>query len=197
MSKQLRKQSIDDEKAIMYNNIMEQPKNIQPTKICKTWFIERGDGKVFACDEPEAWNLMRNKSNWQRSDFKIIGVSDGQTYATALKDASKEKATIDNLIANKSTELTRYLTTLDKFKFDELLEDTNEKVIKVKGIIDGIQKEIDDLHTKFAKGFQDVVDKAFNAELDKARGNIEMPRNQDIMTPNGDRDLIMRNMPNR
>lgn len=176
---------------------MEQPKNIQPTKIGKTWFIERGDGKVFACDEQEAWNLMRNKGNWQRTDFKIIGVSDGQTYTTALKDAIKEKETIDALISQKATELTRYLNTLDKFKFDELLEDTDEKVIRVKGIIAGIQKEIDDLNAKFSKGFQDVVDKAFNAELESARGKIEMPTNHDVYTPNGDRDLIMRNMPRR
>lgn len=174
---------------------MEQPKNLKPTKIGKTWFIERGDNKVFACDEQEAWNLVRNKSNWQRQDFKIIGVSDGQTYVNALKEATKEKETIDALIAQKSTELTRYLNTLDKFKFDELLEDDNEKVLKVKAIIKGIEKEIDDLNAKFAKGFQDVVDKAFNAELEKARGNIEMPSNHDIFTPNGDRELIMRNMP--
>lgn len=174
---------------------MEQSKNVQPTKVGKTWFIERGDGKVFACDEQEAWNLVRNRSNWQRQDFKIVGVSDGQTYVKALQEATKEKENIDNLIAQKSTEMTRYLSTLDKFKFDELLEDSNEKVVKVKAIIDGIQKEIDELNTQFSKGFQDVVDKAFNAELEQARGHIEQPTNHDIFTPRGDRDLIMRNMP--
>lgn len=169
----------------------------QPTKVGKTWFIERGDGKVFACDEEEAWNTLRNRSNWQRQDFKIVGVSDGRGYVDALQSASKEKAQVDALISTKSTEMTRYLNTLDRFKFEELLEDSNEKVVKVKGIIAGLQKEIDELNQKFAKGYQSVVDKAFKDELERARGHIEYPQNQDIKTPAGSRDTILRSMPTK
>lgn len=172
---------------------MENEKT-QPTKVGKTWFIERGDGKIFACDELEAWNTMRNRSNWQRQDFKIIGVSDGSKYVESLKNATKEKEIIDGQIATKSSEMTRYLNTLDKFKFDQLLDDTDEKVIKVKAIISKLQKEIDELNKKFAEGYQSIVNKAFNEELERARGHIEFPQNQDIKTPGGSRDVILRNM---
>lgn len=173
---------------------MENEKT-QPTKIGKTWFIERGDGKIFACDEQEAWNTLRNRSNWQRQDFKIVGVSDGTKYVESLKSATKEKEIIDSKISEKSAEMTRYLNTLDKFKFDQLLEDTDEKVVKVKGIISGLQKEIDELNKKFAEGYQSIVNKAFDEELAIARGHIEFPQNQDVKTPGGSRDIILRNMP--
>jgi len=169
--------------------------NTKPTKVGKTWFIERGDGKVFACDEEEAWNTMRNRSNWQRQDFKIIGVSDGTQYVESLKNATKEKEIIDGQIATKSSEMTRYLNTLDKFKFDQLLDDTDEKVVKVKGIISELQREVDELNKKFSEGYQSIVNKAFNEELERARGHIEFPQNQDVKTPGGSRDIILRNMP--
>jgi len=169
----------------------------KPTKIGKTWFIERGDGKIFACDEQEAWNTLRNRSNWQRQDFKIIGVSDGTKYVESLKNATKEKELIDAQISTKSAEMTRYLNTLDKFKFELLLDDTDEKVAKVKAIISGLQKEIDELNKQFSQGFQSIVNKAFDEELARARGHIEYPQNQDIKTPGGSRDIILRNMPTR
>lgn len=175
---------------------MEQNNQSQPpTKIGKTWFFERGDGKVIACGEQEAWNLLRNKSNWQRNDFKMIGVSDGTTYVNALKEAGLAKAQNEAKVAEKNTEITRYLNTLDKFKFELLLDDKDEKVVKVKGIIDGLKKEVSDLTQEFSKGQQEIVNRAFEAELSRARGNMEMPSNQDIATPKGDRERILRNMP--
>lgn len=170
-------------------------KNTPPTKVGKTWFLERGDGKIFACEEREAWNTLFNRSNWQRSDFKIIGVSDGKTYVEAIRNASNDRVKTDALIAQKSTELTRYLNTLDKFKFEELLEDKDEKVVRVKGIIEGIKKEIEELNKQFSKGYQSVVDRAFKEELEKARGHIEYPSNQSVSTPHGSRDVILRNLP--
>jgi hypothetical protein len=173
---------------------MEKEKT-QPTKVGKTFFIERGDGKIFAMDELEAWNTLNNRSSWQRNDFKLIGTSDGQTYVQTIKSAGLEKNKNDSLINEKSAELTRYLATLDKFKFELLLEDSDEKVVKVKGIIKGLQDEIAEINKEFSKGHQDIIDKAFKAELEKARGNIIYPENQNISTPRGDRDVIMRNMP--
>lgn len=174
---------------------MEENKSQPPTKVGNNWFFERGDGQIITCEENEAWNLMRNKSNWQRQDFKFLGMSDGKTYVETIKTAQAEKNRVEGLVAQKSSELTRYLDTLDKFKFEQLLDDSDEKVVKVKGIIAGIQKEIDLLNQEFSKGYQDVVNKAFNAELEKAKGNMIMPQNQDIMTPKGDREAIIRNMP--
>lgn len=173
----------------------ESQKNL-PTKVVKTWFFERGDGKIFSTDEKEAWGILRNKSNWMRTDFKIIGVSDGQTYVKTIKSADKERQLTDSKVNEKTAELNRYLATLDKFKFEMLLEDTDEKVVKVKGIIKGIQDEITELQSKFSKGFQDIINMAFEAELAVARGHIEMPSNFDVITPNeADRRIIMNNLP--
>jgi len=175
----------------MDNENKSQP----PTKVGKTWFLERGDGKVFACEEKEAWNTLKNRSNWQRGDFKIIGVSDGKNYVESIKQATANKQLVDAKISEKSAELTRYLNTFDKFKFELLLDDTDEKVVKVKSIINGLKSEIEELSKQFSKGYQDIVDKAFKEELERARGHIEMPTNQDVFTPKGDRDTIMRNLP--
>lgn len=175
----------------MDNENKSQP----PTRVGKTWFLERGDGKVFACEEREAWNTLKNRGNWQRGDFKIIGVSDGKQYVESIKKATADKQIVDAKIAEKSSEMTRYLNTLDKFKFEQLLDDGDEKVVKVKGIIDGLKKDIAELNSQFSKGYQDIVDRAFKEELERAKGHIEMPSNQDIFTPKGDREVIMRNMP--
>jgi len=172
---------------------MEQYKS-QPTKIGKTWFIERGDGSVFACNELEAWNTMNNRSNWQRQDFKIIGVSDGTGYVKSLQQATQEKVRIDGLINEKSSELTRFLNTYDKFRFDEILPDTDDKVVRVKAIIANLGKDIAELNKQFAGGYQSIANKAFKEELEKARGHIEYPSNQDIMTPRGDKEKILRMM---
>lgn len=167
----------------------------KPTKITKTWFFERGDGKIFATGEEEAWGLLKNRSNWTRNDFKMIGVSSGMTYLKTIQSAEAEKKRVDEQVAEKTTELNRYVSTLDKFKFELLLDDADEKVVKVKGIIRGLQREINDLQAQFSKGYQDIVNKAFEAELAEARGHIEMPGNHDIKTPNkADRDVILRNI---
>lgn len=167
----------------------------KPTKITKTWFLERGDGKIFACSELEAWNTLRHKGNWQRNDFKIIGVSDGSEYVRVMKSATNENTKIENEISVKSTDLTRYLNTLDKFKFELLLEDTDEKVVKVKGIIENLKKEIETLSKQVSLDKQSIFNKAFEAELAKAKGHIEFPQNQDIATPRGDRETILKNLP--
>jgi hypothetical protein len=104
-------------------NVQVEKKYLQPTK---TWFMERGDGKIFACEEIEAWELLRNKSNWRRNDFKIIGVSDGLIYAQAVNEAS-------NLIDKQQ------------------------------------------IQNRLRRGFEE--------ELEKARGNIEFPTNQNVTTP--------------
>ena len=174
---------------------MKENNTQPPTKVGKTWFFERGDGKIIACGEGEAWNLTRNKSNWQRNDFKLIGVSDGTTYVKALQDAGAEKLRVDAEIQKKNDDLNRYINTLDRFKFELLLDDTDEKVVKVKGIIDGIKREVSTLTQEFSKGQQEIIDRAFKAELEQARGKLQMPSNQDVFTPRGDRERILRNMP--
>ncbi len=171
--------------------------NNQPsTKIVKTWFIQRGNNEkdVFACDEQEAWNLFQNKSNWARKDFKIVGVSSGETYYKALKESQSEVSKIQGEVANLSRDLTRYLDTKDNLKFKELLPDTDEKMVRVNALIKELQDKIDEKNKILNNSQRYVVDKAFQAELAVARGNIEYPTNYDVMTPLGDRERILKQL---
>jgi hypothetical protein len=175
---------------------MEEKKTQPPTKVGKTWFMEKENGEVFAIDEAGAWDLLhQNANSMYRRRYKIVGVSDGQTYVQMIKNANNEKATIESQIAEKNRELTRYYETFDKFKFEELLEDTDPKVIRVKEITTRLQTELSELNSNFANINKVIVSKAFNAEFEKAKGNIEMPSNCDIITPNqADRNKILKSL---
>lgn len=164
---------------------IKNTEGVAPTKITKTWFIQRGqDPKdIFACGEQEAWGLFHNRSNWMRRDFKIIGVSDGMTFLRIMKDSESLKFNLEKKVKELSTELTRYLKTYDKLKYEDLLEDTDPKMIKVKGITDGIQADLDKANAELQDIVTNVTLKAFNAELEVARGHIEHPKNHDIFTP--------------
>jgi hypothetical protein len=170
--------------------------NQPPTKINKTWFIQRGDNPndIFACEEQEAWGLFQNRTNWMRRDFKIIGVSDGSTYVKVLNESKGEVDKAQSEVASLSRDLTRYLDTKDNLKFKELLPDTDEKMIRLNGLIKELEDKIEEQNKILNNAQKYMVDKAFKAELEIARGHIEMPSNFDVMTPNGDRDRILRQL---
>jgi len=171
--------------------LSEQPKQVQSTKVEKTWFLERENGETIAVCENEAYSLT-HPSQINAKRFKIIGTSSGKTYVEILKSAGIEKQELENKVRTLSSDITRYLTTLDKFKFEELLEDTDPKVIRVKEIMSKLQTEIDESNKGLANIQKLVVDKAFNAELEVARGNIEQPRNNDVICPGGNADKVLR-----
>lgn len=159
----------------------------------ETWFIERGDGYVFACDEAEAWGLFNNRSNWMRRDFKIIGVSDGKTYFNHIKENRNRAAKLSQEINDLKQTIQKYLNTEDKFRFELLLDDTDEKVIKAKGLREGAQTELAEKEKQLANINQVVIKEAFNLELSKARGNIRMPSNHDVIVPNSaDRNKVLK-----
>ena len=162
-----------------------------PTKVEKTWFMEKDDGSIIAVSETEAYALT-HPTQFNSKRFKIVGVSDGKIYVSVMKQAGKEKQELENKVKALSSDITRYLNTLDKFKFEELLEDTDPKVIKVREIMDKLQAEIDLANDGLANIQKLVVDKAFNAELEVARGHIELPRNNDVFTPGGNADKVLR-----
>lgn len=174
------------------NKIEQMP----PTKIGKTWFIQRGENPndIFACQEQEAWGLFHNRSNWMRRDFKIIGVSNGQTYIKVMNDAGNFKAGLEKKVTELSREITMYGQTYNKLKYEELMTDKSPKVKKLKGIMDALNAELDKANAELKDIQKTVVEKAFNAELEVARGNIEHPSNHDVITPAGSRDTILRNL---
>ena len=165
-----------------------------PTKIGKTWFIKRGDGFIFACQEQEAWGLFHNRTEWMRHDFKIIGVSDGKTYVRIIKESANNKVNLERQVAELSREVTRYLKTYDKMKYEDLLADSNPKVKKLKKILDEKNAELDKVNSELNDIQRKVIQKAFDAELEVARGHIEHPSNQDVFTPAGNKDKILKTL---
>lgn len=170
--------------------------NTQPTKVGKTWFIQRGNNPedIFACDEQEAWGLFNNRTNWMRRDFKIIGVSDGTTYVRTIKKANAEINQLQQEVAVLSRDLTRYLDTRDTLKFKELLPETDEKMVRVSGLIKELEDKLAEKNKILNNAQKYVVDRAFKAELEVARGKIEHPSNFDVFTPNGNRDKILKQL---
>ena len=174
-----------------------------PTKIEKTWFMERENGEIIAVGEVEAYSLTHpTQPNAKR--FKIVGTSDGKTYASMLKSAGIEKQTLQNQIRAKSTEITRFLNASDTLtmdikvaektpNFDQIiLTEMKNKLTGIQGVIVDLQTEIDKLNEGLANIQKLVVDKAFNAELEIARQHIEQPRKNDVYTPGGNSDEVRR-----
>jgi len=161
----------------------------------KTWFFQRGDGNIFACGETEAWNLLNNQSNWARRDFVMLGMSDGELYFEMLKSS---RTKVSELLEEKGTltvDRDKYLATEDRLRFKELKDENDEMVIKVVGILKDLNKKIGEIDEKLKTFNQDSINEAFNAELEKARGNMIKPDNQDIVTPTQkDREKILNNI---
>lgn len=178
---------------------MDNTQNAQDSKPRKTWFIERtGDGFIFATDEIDAWNLLTDKSTWRRHDFKIIGVSNGETYFKILKTGNAELATLQEERAAISRDLQKYLQTEDRLRFTELKDDSDEMVIKVKGLIADLNKKLEEVDNKIQNFNSLIVKKAFDAELEIAKGTIEFPSNQNVISPvESDKKKILQLLENR
>lgn len=148
----------------------------------KTWFFERGDGKVIACEEKEAWQICYNRSTWKRRDFRILGTSDGTTYNRIVKESMTEAHALAPEIEKKKTELTRYMKGEEDLLLNEVVDmegdpsDTvNEankaKVIRLRTIINRIHKELDEMESRYKSVTSSVVKHATEAELEVAKSN--------------------------
>lgn len=144
------------------------------------FFIERGDGFVFACGEKEAWNTLRNRSNWQRTDFKIIGTSDGSTYKKIVSGAKAEKAAIQADMASFKDKLERYTEAEEKMLYTELLDENDPKVLRVRELKEKVKQEMTPVEKRLKEFSTDLVSKAFAAELEVAKLTPRMPKNQDV-----------------
>lgn len=161
----------------------------------KTWFFQRGDGKVFATGESEAWGILHDRSNWARRDFTMLGMSDGHTYFKIIKEAKKEAQALIEEKEQLSINKTKYLQTEDRMRFTELLDEDDPKLIKVMTLIADVDKRIEEINDKLSDFNKATIEKAFDAELEKAKGNMARPSNADIITPNSkDREKILNNL---
>lgn len=167
----------------------------------KTWFIIRlGDDMIFPVEEKEAWDILNNRSNWKRHDFKFIGCSDGTTYQ---RIAAEGLATADRLapeIQAVQQELARYVQLQDRLMLEEIIdmegdpsdvqnEENKKKVQRLKTIIDRLQAKLEALETEHRGATAGIVKRATDAELEVAKANWavkkEWPRtDMNIFTPN-------------
>lgn len=157
-----------------------------PTKVTKTWFLEKEDGEIFPVNEKGAWNILygQNRNNLYSRRYKIIGVSDGKTYVEMMKSGQAKKVETQAEVDSLSNSLQRYLNSLDRLKFDDFREDDDERVIRANKIIAETEAKLADAKERLANIDRTIVQDAYNAELEIARGHIEKPENQDIITPN-------------
>jgi len=159
-----------------------------PTKVTKTWFLEKENGEIFPVNEKAAWNTLygQNRNNLYSRRYKIVGVSDGKTYVEMLKQGQSKKAETEAEVAELSKTLQRYLNSLDRLKFDEFLEEDNDKVKRANKLIKETEAKLNKAQARLANIDRTIITEAYEAELEKARGNIEQPQNQDVYTPNAD-----------
>lgn len=167
----------------------------------KTWFFKRQTGEILAVEEKAAHQLLRNpqrvltERGFRTLDYDLIGVSDGKTYAKVVQEEKSRLSGVKQQINSKKNDFRRYVKMLERFKFEEFLEDTDPKVQRARVIIDKEQVELDKLEEEYRNGFKTISDTAFNAELEVARGNIEEPTNFSVITPvSRDRAKILKQL---
>lgn len=174
----------------------------------KTWFFERmGDGKIFACEEMEAWQICYNKSTWKRRDFRLVGSSDGTTYNKIVKEMMQEAHQLAPKIEEKKKELLRYqkaeedlimnqAVDMEGDPSDKVNEENKGKVLRLRTIMDRIHGELDMLEDRYKEVTASVVKHATEAEIEVAKANqakriaegldVDWPdQNLNIITPAG------------
>ena len=176
----------------------------------KTWFFERGDGFIFAAEEPEAWEIMYNRSTWKRRDFKMLGVSDGTTYKSIVSKGKSRAIALQNEVEAKLKEMQQYQKALNRLLIDEAvdMEDPTDpvnvanigKVKRLQTIIGRMEKELSKAEDELKNLTKNLIKEATDAEVEKARGHMERPRRVDVITPNAsseDRQKIVSIMDGR
>lgn len=159
-----------------------EKQNIQLMKPQKTWFFEK-DGVPFGVNEKEAWELITNKSSWRRNDIEMLGMSDGQKFHEIVKAAGPRREELQVEIKALQEKLDKYIKGHDRLLFDEFAEEDDPRVLRAKELIKKTEDEMEPLETELKELRSGLISKAFNAELEVARGNMVRPGNQDILTP--------------
>jgi molybdopterin converting factor small subunit len=141
-----------------------------------TWFFEGADGKPFAVNEREAFSLLTNKSEWRRRDIKMLGASDGTTYHEVVKSAGPRKEELKEEIKKVKDVLNKYIAGHDRLMFDEFAEEDDPRVQRAKKLIAETEEKLEPLENELKELRENLIKRAFNAELEKARGNMQRPK---------------------
>lgn len=175
--------SVEEEKAELMANDLSPQMVAKLSAPKKTWFFERmGDGKIFACEEREAWQICFNKSNWKRRDFRLLGTSDGTTFYKIVKESMVEARQLEPQIEVKRTELQRYMDAEEKLIMNEAVdmegdpadainEANKQKVLRLRNIMDRIHGDLDSIEKRYKEVTASVIKTATDAELEVAKKN--------------------------
>jgi hypothetical protein len=160
----------------------------------KTWFFRRlHDDKILPMEEKAAWDVINDTSNqWRRQGFELLGCSDGSTYQKVFQENTKKVVVLKEECNKILKEIQRYAATKERLKFNELLDDADQKMIRVEKIIADKEKEYEAKTNELQTLRSDAGTIAFNAELEEAKKNPnELPQNVDVLTPHGRRGEIL------
>ena len=182
----------------------------------KLWFLEREqDGEIFPMDEKTAYATL-HPSNWQRRDFKIIGVCAarmwsaggdtttedgavidttslcGEVYIKVFQEENKKIVNILPEIKQLHVKRDRYLTALENLLFKDMLPEDDERVKRANLFVDNINKEVDKKIKELSTLRGSVHIKALEAQIESCRGVIEYPDKFSslVQSPNASPDQI-------
>lgn len=154
---------------------MEQEKvEMMPPQ--KTWFFRGADGKTFAVNEKEAFDLITNTSQWRRKDLKMVGMSDGTTYHSYVREKKASMQSKQEELQKQRDLLNKYIEGHDKLLFEEFASEDDPRVKRAKKLIAKLQKDMEPLENEIKATRASIVQEAFDAELKKAEGNMVMPQ---------------------
>jgi hypothetical protein len=159
----------------------------------KIWILEREDGDIVQCTESEAYDILHRPDSVFK--FKVIGTAEavflegqrniaGKHYAQRMKGVENEGMAEKAILAELKSDRDRYLQTLDKFIFEELLDKEDPKVKRVNLLIDGLNEKVEKQASIVNSFASKRHSEALQEQIEIARGNVEQPsRGSNVVTP--------------
>ena len=129
----------------------------------KTYFYQKIDGRIFACEAKEANNI--------HSKYQQVGVSDGTAYQTEIDKARDDNAEL----FEEMSELKAELGQLEP-------EDIESRLV--------VRKALRPVEKKWKKIMAEAVKRGWEAELEVAKGNLETPPDFHKMEIGGDNNKL-------
>ncbi len=141
-----------------------------------TYFFERPDGSVFACEAQEA--------NDAQKKFKHIGTSDGSTYEKMMATVETKGKALHATVKALEARMERLIERL------EAAEDDGKSTTAVSKRIDEVGKEIEAAQAALDEVLGPAIEKAFAAELKVAKKTVVPPPDMSVMYPMGSQNIL-------
>lgn len=156
---------------------MEQkPTEVEFMPPQKTWFFTDSTGRIFSANEKEAFNLLTENSRWRRQDIRMLGSSDGTTYYNVIRESKSKAAELQESIRAIKEKRDKYIASHDKLLFEEFVSEDDPRIVRAKELIAKTNEELTPLEDELREVRTNILQKAFDAELEVARGKLVKPR---------------------